>query len=80
MDSVSAVCKIKLSAATSFNSGAAKATRGPEFSDAGTSMTSFHSLDGSGIYAIGTWDLRDPSDIPDENLQELLDWAMELRG
>ncbi len=62
------------------NSGAAKATGGPEFSDAGTSMISFHSLDGSGIYAIGTWDLRDPSDIPDEGLQELLDWARELRG
>ena len=62
------------------NSGAAKATGGPECSDAGTSMISFPSLDGSGIYVVETGDLRDPSDIPDEGLQELLDWARELRG
>lgn len=48
--------------------------------DLGTSIISFHSLHRSGNYAIETWELRDPSDIPDEDLQELLDRARELRG
>ena len=65
-----------------YNSGGAMATEG-QIPDAGKDMIRFRLHDASDAYAVETQDLRDPDDMTDEELQELLDQAKlagELEG
>ncbi len=65
-----------------YNIGGAMATAG-QIPDAGRDMIRFRRPDGSDGYAVKTGDLRDPKDMTDEELQELLDQAKlaeELEG
>ena len=65
-----------------YNSSAAMATGG-QIPDAGKDMMSFRRFDSSDSYAVETGDLRDPNEMTDEELQELLDQAKgaeELEG
>ena len=60
-----------------YNSGGAMATEG-QLPDAGKDMIRFRLHDASDAYAVETQDLRDPDDMTDEELQELLDQAVKL--
>ncbi len=65
-----------------YNSGGAMATGG-QIPDAGKDMIRFRRHDASGAYTVETRDLRDPNEMTDEELQELLDQAKaaeELEG
>ena len=65
-----------------YNSGGAMATGG-QIPDAGKDMISFRRHDESDGYSVETQDLRDPNEMTDEDLQELLDQAKgadELEG
>jgi len=65
-----------------YNSGGAMATEG-QLPDAGKNMIRFRLHDASDAYAVETQDLRDPDEMTDEELRELLDQAKlaeELEG
>ena len=65
-----------------YNSGAAMATGG-QIPDAGEDMITFRRYDDPESYPIETRHLRDPNEMTDEELQELLDQARgteELEG
>ncbi len=59
-----------------YNSGGAMATEG-QIPDAGKDMIRFRRADSSEGHAVETGDLRDPNEMTDEELQELLDKATE---
>ena len=66
-----------------YNSGGAMATEG-QIPDAGKDMIRFRRADSSDGHAVETGDLRDPNEMTDEELQQLLDQAKrgaeELEG
>jgi hypothetical protein len=62
-----------------YNAGGGMASGGG-IPDPGKDMIRFRLPDGSATYAIETHNLRDPSDMTDEELQELLDRAQESEG
>lgn len=62
-----------------YNSGGAMATGG-QIPDAGKDMIRFRHADSSEGHALETGDLRDPNEMTDEELQELLDRAQESEG
>ena len=55
-----------------YSSGGAMATEG-QIPDAGKGIIRFRRPDGLEDYAVETRDLRDPNEMTDEELQELLD-------
>ncbi len=62
-----------------YNGGVAMGTAG-QIPDAGKDMIRFRRHDGSHGYAVETGDLRDPSEMTDEELHELLDQATGSEG